>query len=68
MKERLHWDVQHYGIIIDDYERHLQGHYNIRLNLQGHYNIRLKHYYYNGVFYVEYWQNGICLYFGELFD
>ena len=58
MKERLQWDVQHYGIIIDDYERYLQGHYNIRL----------KHYYYNGVFYVLYWQNGICSYFRELFD
>lgn len=49
------WDVQHYGVIVDDYETVIGGRYAIRCKV----------YKYKDRYFMEVWNNGIRKYYGE---
>ena len=53
----IDWEVQHYGLLLDDYETVISGRH-----------IRQKIYRYGGKLYIETWYNGMRLLFHELFD
>ena len=57
MNKSIDWNVQHYGIIVDDHETKIDGRF-----------IRQKIYEYEDKLYIETWYNGIRLLFHELFD
>ena len=57
MNKSLDWNVQHYGMIVDDYETEIDGNH-----------VRQKIYKYENKCYIETWCNGIRLLFHELFE